>query len=256
MIVESEKELEWLRAGGRSLASILERVVAAAKAGTSTKELDGLAEALILSSGGDPVFKGYRSGKKEKPFPTTLCVSLNDEVVHGLPSTKRILKSGDIISIDFGMRYPAGIGLITDMAVTVGVGKISPEAERLLGVTRDALDIGIRQIKAGTKTGDLGYAIQRHIEENGFGVIRELMGHGVGRKLHEDPNLPNYGFPGEGKILVENMVLALEPMAAAGSPEVRLDKDGWTWRTRDGKLAAHFEHTVVVTKGGAEILTE
>ena len=154
------------------------------------------------------------------------------------------------------MRYPARIGLITDMAVTIGVGKISSKAERLLAVTREALEVGAGKIKAGVKTGDLGRAIQGRIEKGGFGVIRELMGHGVGRRLHEDPNLPNYGLPGEGKVLKENMVLALEPMAASGAPEVVLGEDGWTWRTRDGKLAAHFENTVLVTKEGAEILTQ
>lgn len=256
MIVSSEQELDTLRQCGRNLAAVLDEVVGAVKPGISTKEIDKLAEARILSLGGCPVFKGYRSTKKEPPFPASTCISINDEVVHGIPREDRILKTGDIVSIDFGMRYPAEGGLITDVAVTVPVGRVSSAARRLLEVTREALEISIKKVKAGTHLGDIGSVIQDHIEENGFSVIRELMGHGVGRNLHELPNVPNYGEPGNGAILKDNVVLAIEPMAATGGPAVKPDADGWTWRTIDGGLAAHFEHTVLVTREGAEILTK
>lgn len=244
-----------LRECGKRLSAILEKVVAAVRPGIATKELDGLAEGLILSSGGAPVFKGYRSQKNERPFPGSICVSINNEVVHGIPSEKRILSEGDIVGIDIGMRLPGKGGLITDMAVTIGVGRVSPAAEKLLAVTKKALSRGVAAIRPGARMGDLGHAIQEIIESNGFGVVRDLVGHGVGERLHEDPYVPNYGMPGEGILLNENMVIAIEPMATLGDPHVVLSPDGWAWHTRDGSLAAHFEHTVLITKEGAEILT-
>ncbi len=256
MIVSSEKELNTLRESGRRLAEISHKLAAAVKPGVSTKDLDSLAEALILSSGASPAFKGYRASKRERPFPASICASVNDEVVHAIPRSDRILKEGDIVSVDFGMRYPAEGGLITDMAFTAAVGLVSPKAEELLKITEESLARGLEALKAGATLGDVGFAIQSHIEEGGFKVVRELMGHGVGRHLHEQPNVPNFGSRGEGEIIRENSVLAIEPMAAMGSAKVVPAGDGWTWRTEDGSLAAHFEHTVVVTKNGAEVLTE
>lgn len=256
MTVGNEQEKQILRECGRRLAAITWQLAAEVKPGISTLHLDGFAEALILSSGAAPIFKGYRGDRSEPLFPASICTSVNDEVVHAIPRQDRVLDNGDIIGIDIGMRYPAEDGLITDMAITVPVGKISPLAEKLIKTTCSALDKGIAEVRAGIRMGDLGYAIQRVIESGGFGVVRELAGHGVGRELHEDPYVPNYGEPGKGVIIKEGMILALEPMAAAGGGEVRLDRDGWGWRTGDGSLAAHFEHTVLVTKGGAEILTK
>lgn len=245
-----------MRECGRRLAAITKKLLAEVKPGVSTLHLDGLAEALILSSGGIPIFKGYRGDRSEPLFPASICASVNDEVVHAIPRADRILGDGDILGIDIGMRHPMTGGLITDMAVTAPVGNVSAEAMRLIRATRQALMSGIAVISAGVRIGDIGASIQRAIEKEGFGVVRDLAGHGVGRELHEDPYVPNYGAPGQGARIKEGMVLALEPMAAAGNGEVRLDRDGWLWRTRDGSLAAHFEHTVIVTKKGAEILTQ
>ncbi len=270
MIIANDGELATIRGCGTRLARIVAELVAAVSPGISTSELDRLAEQLIYRQGGFPVFKGYRSHKGERPFPASICTSLNEEVVHGIPSPKRILKDGDIIGIDIGMRWPsqdqkskiknksdgAEVGLITDMALTVPVGEVSPLTRRLLDTTQGALAAGIRVLRPGMRLGGLGRVIQEAIESDGFSVVRDLVGHGVGKKLHEEPYVPNYGDPGEGEFIREGMVLALEPMAASGSAAVELAPDGWTWRTADGSLAAHFEHTVVVTKGGAEILTK
>ncbi|MDO8561094.1 MAG: type I methionyl aminopeptidase [bacterium] len=255
MIIKNEKELSILRECGRKLAMILGVVEKAVKPGVTTKELDDLSEKLIRDSGGEPVFKGYRTLRGEPPFPCSLCTSVNDEVVHGIPSGSRVLKEGDIVGLDIGMRWPAKDGFITDMAVTVGVGKISQKAERLIAVTKDSFEKGIAVLAPGIRLGDLGAVIQNQLEKNGYGVIRDLAGHGVGRKLHEEPFVPNYGKRGAGPVVLEGTVLAIEPMATEGDWHVVLDKDGWTFKTRDGKLAAHFEHTVVVTKDGAKVLT-
>lgn len=279
MTVRSAGELTTLRECGRRLAAVLGEVVQAIRPDLSTGELDELALRLIRAAGGEPVFKGYRAEGRGRPYPASICTSVNDEVVHAIPTQDRVLASGDVLGLDIGMRWPAFApdgasagkpasdrgparhsfsegGLVTDMAVTVAVGKVSVEAERLITVTREALERGVRTIRPGIALGDLGAAIQRHIEANGFSVVRDLVGHGVGRELHEEPYVPNYGKPGEGIKIVEGMVLAVEPMATAGKPAVTLDPDGWTWRTQDGSLAAHFEHTVVVTNAGAEVLTQ
>lgn len=263
MIVKDKEELEIIRGCGRRLAEVLETVKKAVRPGISTRELDDLAEKLIRKNGGDPVFKGYRTFRSEPPYPCSLCTSVNDEVVHAIPSSKVVLKVGDIIGLDIGMRWPSSAkategkpaGLITDMAVTVGVGNISKNAERLINATRDSLEKGIALLRPGMRLGDLGAVIQGHLEKNGFGVIRDLAGHGTGRVLHEEPFVPNYGKRGAGPVVLEGMVLAIEPMATEGDWRIVLDKDGWTFRTKDGKLAAHFEHTVLVTKDGAEVLT-
>ena len=267
MIATRPEELEILREGGSRLASaVLHELVKYVRPGLSTGELDELALRLIRETGGEPVFKGYRAEGRGRPYPAAICTSVNDEVVHAIPTQDRVLASGDVLGLDIGMRWPAGqpsaasnqqpAGLITDMAVTVAVGKVSAEAERLITVTREALERGIRAIRPGIALGNLGHAIQHHIETNGFSVVRDLVGHGVGRELHEEPYVPNYGTRGEGLLLREGMVRAVEPMATAGKPAVKLDPDGWTWRTQDGSLAAHFEHTVIVTQEGAEVLTK
>ncbi len=265
MIIKNEEELKTLRECGRRLAQVLQGIREKVRPGVSTKELDRVAEALILQYGGEPVFKGYQTRDDNRPFPATLCVSINDEIVHGIPSEKRILKEGDIVGLDIGMRYPSYAkategkpsGLITDMAITVGVGKISKEAEKFLRVAKESLDKGIAVLKAGTRVGNLGYKIQSHIESHGFGVVRELVGHGVGEKLHENPMIPNFGKRGTGRKFVEGEVIAIEPMATlSGKYAIRLDADGWTFKTVDGSLAAHFEHTVVILKDRAEVLTQ
>lgn len=256
MIVVHPDELATLRECGRRLAGILAELAALSRPGLPTSELDLLAERRIAEAGGNPVFKGYRVEKVGRPFPASLCVSINDELVHGIPRPDRLLRSGDIVGLDIGMRYPGAGGLITDTAVTVGVGAVTPQAAKLLEVTRSSLDVAVATLRPGIRTGDLGQAIQRHIESGGFAVVRDLVGHGVGRALHEDPYVPNYGERGGGIVIREGMVLAIEPMASALGAAVVLDPDGWTWRTKDGSLAAHFEHTVVVTGEGAEILTK
>ncbi len=274
MTIKTREEIVILREGGRRLAQILQKVVQAAKPGVSTFDLDRLAEELIFSSGGKPAFKGYRIRETRSPYPASLCVSTNDEVVHGIPRKDRIFKDGDVVGLDIGMQWPASAkatagkpvsqmsnvkgqmsGLYTDMAVTIGIGKISSERERLLRLTRESLDIGINEVKPGAQVGDIGYAIECHLKKHGLGVVRDLGGHGVGYELHEEPLIPNYGRPHSGPELKEGMVIAIEPMATLGDWRVVLDRDEWTFRTADGSLAAHFEHTVAVTKSGGEILT-
>lgn len=273
-IIKTKKDLEILREGGYLLAQILQKILDASKPGVSTLDLDKLAESLILESGGKPSFKGYKIRETRVAYPGSLCVSVNDEVVHAIPKDDKILKEGDVVGLDIGMQWPneatsdsprlsfsgagkrqATSGLFTDMAVTTGIGKISEEAEKLIRITREALDIGIKIVKPGVKTGDIGHAVQRHLEKYNFGIIRDLAGHGVGYAVHEEPLIPNYGKQGTGPELVEGMVIAIEPMATLGGWKIKLDDDEWTFRTEDGSLAAHFEHTMAVTPGGAEVLT-
>ena len=262
--VKTNEEIRTLREGGRKLAEILEKVVAAARPGISTFELDRLAEELIFASGGKPSFKGYQGKRDPRPYPCSMCISVNDEIVHAIPKKDKILKEGDVVGLDIGMLWPSEAlakeaggrrGLFTDMAVTIGIGKISPEAERLLIATKEALEIGIKAVKPGARVGDIGYAVEKRLEKEGLGIIRNLAGHGVGYEVHEEPLVPNFGEPGTGPELKENMVIALEPMATLGDWQVKLANDGWTFRTRDGSLGAHFEHTLAVTKDGAEVLT-
>lgn len=265
--VKTKDEIEILREGGQRLARVLEKVLSEVRVGISTDALDKLAESLIFESGGIPSFKGYTTGSTKTPYPASICTSINDEVVHGIPRKDRILKDGDIIGVDIGMKWPAKKfsildsqfltkPLFTDMAVTVGVGKISQEAERLIRVTKESLDIGVGVVSAGIKTGDIGYVIQKYLEKHKLGVIRDLAGHGVGYKVHEEPLIPNFGSKGTGCELVEGMVIAIEPIAALGNWKITPDKDEWTLRTSDGSLAAHFEHTMAVTKTGREVLTK
>ena len=251
--IKSSEEIKILREGGKILASILSEVARKVKPGLATVELDQLSEKLIRKNNGEPSFKNYKTRDDRFSYPASLCVSINDEIVHGIPSKNRILKQGDIVSLDLGMKYK---NLYTDMATTIGVGKISDQAEKLIDVTKKSLALGIKSIKDGACIGDIGSAIQLYAEKNGFNVVRQLVGHGVGYKVHEMPDIPNYGSKGTGLKLKKGMVLALEPMIVIGSSDIILDKDNWTWKTKDGLLSAHFEHTVAVTRNGAEILTK
>jgi len=212
-------------------------------------ELDGIAEELTYKKKAKPAFKGYTVA--ERVYPYSLCTSVNEEVVHGMPS-KRVLKEGDILGMDFGVIVD---GFYGDAAVTVPVGQVSEAAERLMQVTRDSLYRGIDELREGKRLGDLSSAIQTMVEGAGFSVVREFVGHGIGKKLHEEPPIPNYGESGRGPRLMEGMVLAIEPMVNAGNPEVELKEDGWTAVTKDRSLAAHFEHSVAITKNGPDILS-
>lgn len=247
MIVrKSRAELEAMREGGRITAACLRLLAENARPGVSTRELDELAEEFIYSSGGKPEFKGYQG------FPASICASPNSMIVHGIPGPYR-LKEGDIISLDVGVRFE---GFVTDSATTVPVGEVSEEARMLLDVTRRCLEAAIPQVRVGHRLGDIGHAIQSVAEPEGYGVVRDLVSHGVGRKMHEDPQIPNYGRPGTGPRLLPGMTFAIEPMITLGTYEIRIDeRDGWSIYTADGSLAAHFEHTVAVTEEGPWVLT-
>ena len=232
------------------VAEVLQELKRRVAAGVTTLELDELAEELTLKKKAIPAFKGYSVAGRV--FPRCLCVSINEEIVHGIPST-RALREGDIIGLDYGVIYD---GFYGDSAVTVGVGKISEAAERLMEVTRRSLYKGIEQLQVGKRLGDLGFTVQQTAESAGYSVVRAFVGHGIGKKLHEEPPVPNYGEPDRGIRLQEGMVLAIEPMVNAGGSEVEIKEDGWTAITKDGSLAAHFEHSVAVTKNGPIILSE
>lgn len=244
--LKSERELDLMRKAGSVVAQILDELTKMAKPGMSTGELDHYAESRCKEFKVKPAFKGYHG------FPATVCISINDEVVHGIPSPKRILKEGDIVGLDFGVSYDGWFG---DSARTVAVGAIIPETKKLLDVTEESLRRGIQECREGNRVFDIGHAIQKYVEPYGYGVVREFVGHGIGRALHEDPQVPNYGPQGKGLLLKVGMVLAIEPMINAGGPEVKVLKDGWTAVTVDRSLSAHFEHTVAITPKGPEILT-
>lgn len=245
VVIKSPRELALMREAGRIAAEVLEALRPAVQPGVTTRELDQLAEREIRARGAVPSFKGYRG------FPASLCVAVNDEIVHGIPG-RRVLRAGDIVSLDVGTIYKGYQG---DAAITVAVGTISPAAQRLMDVTAQALAAGIAAAKAGNHLGDVSWAIQQCGESAGFGVVREYGGHGIGRQMHEDPHIPNVGEPGRGQLLRVGMTLALEPMLAIGPAHTRVLADKWTVVTADGGLAAHFEHTIAITKNGAEILT-
>jgi methionyl aminopeptidase len=235
-----------MRAANQLVARILAALAGAVHAGVTTAELDALAERLVREAGAEPAFKGYRG------YPATLCASVNQEVVHGIPSASRVLREGDIVSLDMGVKLG---GFYGDSAVTVPVGDVPGKTRELLQVTREALERAIAQVRVGGRLSDLGHAVQQWVESHGFSVVREFVGHGIGERLHEEPQIPNYGQPGRGPKLAEGMVLAIEPMVAMGRPDVKVLGDGWTAVTKDGSLAAHFEHTVAVTAAGPLVLT-
>jgi methionyl aminopeptidase len=244
--LKSQDEIALMREAGRIVAEILDALEKAVAPGVSTWELDQLSERLIFEKGARPAFKGY------KGFPACLCTSINSEVVHGIPSRKRRLQTGDLLKLDFGVVYRGYFG---DAARTVPVGKVSAEARALLTATRESLEAGIRAAVAGNHIGDIGHAVQTHVEARGYAVVRDFVGHGIGRKLHEEPQIPNYGTPGSKEKLRPGMVLAIEPMVNVGTWEVETLDDDWTAVTLDGKLSSHWEHTVLVTEQGPEVLT-
>ena len=250
--IKKPNEIETLRIGGKFLATAISETAKYVKPGISTKELDSIFEKEVRKLGANPAFLGYRPEGVKNPFPASLCTSINNVVVHGIPRDNEILKEGDIITLDGGLVYG---GLFTDHAITVPVGKISNEARQLIDATRNSLNVAIKTIKAGVYTGDIGSAIEKYIKPYKYGIVRELAGHGVGYKVHEDPYIPNYGKSGTGTLLKSGMVLAIEPMLNAGSRFVAFSRDGYTVTTKDHQLSAHFEHTVVVTDYGCEILT-
>jgi methionyl aminopeptidase len=246
IVCRSAAELEQMREAGRLVGEVLTELAAAVAPGVSTADLDDLAEKRIRQAGATPAFKGYHG------YPATICASINDEVIHGIPSGRRVLNEGDIISIDVGASLDGYFG---DSAVTLPVGQISEDAAALLRVTEESLYKAIEAAKAGKRVSDIGHAVQKHVESYGFSVVREFVGHGIGQRMHEEPQIPNYGEPGHGPRLAEGMVLAIEPMVNAGSAAVKVLADGWTAVTRDKSLSAHFEHTVAVTAGDPWILT-
>jgi len=245
--IKSAAEIKIMAEGGRILAGIIKKLIKETKPGVSTQQLNDLAEELILKSGGQCSFKGYQN------YPACLCVSLNEEIVHGLPSSQRIIKNGDLVSLDLGIFYQ---GYHTDMAVTLPIGRVTPVAQRLIQVTQEALRRGIEKIKPGAHLGDIGQAIQEYVESQGFNVVRELCGHGIGQELHEDPQVLNYGEKGTGLELKEGMVLCLEPMVTVGNWRIKKTKDGYGFKTIDNSLSCHFEHTIAVVKNGYQILTK
>ena len=245
IIIKSPREIEQLRKSNAVVAEVFEKLKGMIVPGVSTKELDRVAEEYILLKGGRPAFKGYRG------FPATLCISVNEEVVHGIPG-QRQLREGDIVSLDVGVNFEGYFG---DAAMTLPVGEVDPGARRLLEVTEKALCIGIEQAKVGNRLFDISYAIQKWVESHGFSVVRDFVGHGIGRDLHEEPQVPNFGSPHQGPRLETGMVFALEPMVNEGTYGVRVLSDGWTVVTADGKRSAHFEHTIAISDDGAEVLS-
>lgn len=246
MIITNENDRNNLIAACSIVAETLRALKGIVGVGVTTKELDLFAEEFIRTKGGEPAFKGYRG------YPASICASVNNQVVHGIPSSTVSLKEGDIISVDLGVVFN---GLIGDAALTVPVGAISKTAERLLSVTREALSRGVKQAKTGNKVSDISAAVQQHVEKNGFSVVRAFVGHGLGKSLHEEPQIPNYVVKQGDSVLKKGMVLAIEPMVNEGRYEVTVLKDGWTAVTADGSLSAHFEHTLIVGDTGPEVLT-
>ncbi len=243
--IKSEKEIQIMAENGKILASIMEELKKRVEPGISTQELNRVAETLILNSGGKPSFKGYEG------FPATLCTSINEEIVHGAPSERK-LKQGDILSLDIGIKFN---GFHTDMAITLPVGEIDPETRRLVRITKKVLKIGIKKAKIGNTINDIGNTIQRYVESQGFNVVRDLCGHGIGKELHEEPKILNYGKRHTGFKIKQGMVFCLEPMVTMGDWKIKKTKNGFGYQTVDGSLSAHFEHTIVITKKGPKILT-
>jgi methionyl aminopeptidase len=244
--LKSAREIALMRRGGHILADVMDRLRDTVKAGMSTLEIDEDVESFITARGAKPAFKGYRG------FPATVCISINEEVVHGIPSAHRRIKDGDIVGLDLGCIVE---GYYADCAFTLAIGDVPPKVQQLVDVTRESLDQAIQECRPGRRLSDVSHAVQAHVERHGFAVVRAFVGHGIGRALHEDPQVPNFGDPGRGPQLRPGMVLAIEPMVTMGSWEVKVLDDGWTAVTRDGSLAAHFEHTIAVTDAEPEVLT-
>lgn len=244
--VRSEAEILRMEQAGAIVARTLGALKEMVAPGVSTMDLENRAEAVIDEAGGKPAFKGYRG------YPACICSSVNEQVVHGIPSVHRVLCEGDIVSIDLGVVYD---GFYGDAALTIPVGKVDPKAQRLLDVTRQALAVALPEARDGARVSDIGYAVQSYVEGEGFSVVRHFVGHGIGKRLHEDPQVPNFGVPGRGPRLKSGMTLAIEPMVNAGGFDVKVLDDGWTAVTKDGSLSAHFEHTVLVTAEGGRALT-
>ncbi|MFA6183820.1 MAG: type I methionyl aminopeptidase [Parcubacteria group bacterium] len=250
--IKTQEDIEAMREGGRKLALIMNELEKNVLPRASTQEIDALAEKLVLAAQGVPSFKGYGGGKK--PFPATICASINNEIVHGIPSREVILRDGDIFKIDIGMKYK---GMHTDMARTFAVGTIDKDKQKIIDVVRESFYQGIENLKVGKKLNRYSKAVQKYVEKNGFSIVRNLVGHGIGKKLHEYPQIPNYYERGTNKVKLEaGMTFALEPMINAGSYETKLGKDGWVFETYDGTLSAHWENTILVTLKGIEVLTE
>lgn len=253
MIISNDTERANLIDAGKRLASVLRALRANVAPGVTAEELDDFAEQMIRDGGDEPCFLGYTPEGASRPYPATLCVSINDEIVHGIPNESvKILKEGDIVSLDLGLTHN---GVIVDAAITVPVGQVNEETKKLLAATERSLVSGIAQAVPGNHIGDISYAIQKDIENAGFKVVKELGGHGVGELIHEEPFIPNFGRSGEGPLLEEGMVLALEPISTAGKASVVLAPDGYTYRTKDGSRSAHFEHTILIEHDGARIIT-
>ncbi|MDO8565976.1 MAG: type I methionyl aminopeptidase [Candidatus Moranbacteria bacterium] len=251
-LTKTEEEIARLKESGKRLAHVLEKVTAMVAPGLSTKDIDVLSERLIRESGGIPIFKGYGGGSG-RPFPATLCTSLNEEVVHGIPNAERKIRTGDLLKLDIGMRFE---GMVTDMARTVRVGEVTPDVEKLAAVTEESLKRGIVELRPGARISAYARAVQSYVEENGFSVVRDLVGHGVGHELHEEPQIPNYvSREMDDFVVKKGMTLALEPMVNMGTFAVKIARDGWTFVTVDGKWSAHCEDTVVITENGAEVVT-
>jgi methionyl aminopeptidase len=246
IMIKTAKEVEKMRRAGGIVHDVLQAVQAMVKPGVTTLDLERVAEKMIAEAGAKPAFKGYHG------FPCVLCTSLNEQVVHGIPSAKTVLREGDILSVDCGVVIDGYYG---DSAITIPVGKVALATQKLLDVTQASLGKAIEAVRPGAMLGDVGAAVQEMVESEGFSVVKEFVGHGIGTRMHEDPQIPNFGQRGRGVRLREGMVLAIEPMVNAGGDAVRVLKDGWTAVTEDGSLSAHFEHTVAVTKDGAAILT-
>jgi len=246
IVLKSAREIAIMRRAGHILAGVMERLRGFVKPGMTTLDVDEDVEAYIHREGAAPAFKGYRG------FPATACISINEEVVHGIPSARRRIREGDIVGLDLGCIVE---GYYADCAFTLPIGTVPARVQQLLDVTRESLDLGIQECRPGRRLSDVSHAVQTHVEANGFAVVRAFVGHGIGRALHEEPQIPNFGDPGRGPQLKPGMVLAIEPMVTMGSWEVRILEDGWTAVTQDGSLAAHFEHTVAVTDDGPEVLT-
>lgn len=252
IFLKSRQEIEIMRTANRIVSEILIELQEYIKAGISTGEIDRLAAESIRKKGARSAFKGYQIRSGVTPFPATICISLNNEIVHGIPSTQRIIRDGDVVSLDFGVIYKDFYG---DAAITFLLGEAEARVGQLIQATVESLEAGIAQAQVGNRLGDISAAIQERVEQEGFSVVREFVGHGVGRKLHEDPPVPNYGARDRGVRLREGMVLAIEPMVNIGGPDVMMKSDGWTAVTKDGSISAHFEHSVAITERGPEVLS-